>query len=209
MDSTAKTSVYTIPTIPKCLQSSGLHVVHLVDEVKLGGPVPYRWMYNIERYLGHLKSFVRNRTNPESSIAEGYIAEECLTFCSRYLDGVETRFNRSRRVDDVPLYAENIQSPQINWSTKETQDNDTLQEKTQDSETPQEQNEDLQSSSKKKTWITWEVDVINGEGFVKKKKLKVKEVWTLPLDEQIIVPFDNFGTPFTEAAGLFTGTLVG
>nr|GLL44682.1 uncharacterized protein LOC109154135 [Ipomoea trifida] len=24
-------------------------VVHLVDEVKLGGPVPYRWMYNIER----------------------------------------------------------------------------------------------------------------------------------------------------------------
>nr|GLL27017.1 uncharacterized protein LOC109190818 [Ipomoea trifida] len=48
MDSTAKTSVYTIPTIPKCLQSSGLHVVYLVDEVKLGGPVPYRWMYSIE-----------------------------------------------------------------------------------------------------------------------------------------------------------------
>ncbi|XP_019170676.1 PREDICTED: uncharacterized protein LOC109166223 [Ipomoea nil] len=24
-------------------------VVHLVDEVKLGGPVPYRWMYSIER----------------------------------------------------------------------------------------------------------------------------------------------------------------
>nr|GMC99766.1 uncharacterized protein LOC109190818 [Ipomoea batatas] len=107
MDSTAKTSVYTIPTIPKCLQSSGLHVVHLVDEVKLGGLVPYRWMYSIERYLGHLKSFVRNRTNPESSIAEGYIAEECLTFCSRYLDGVETRFNRSRRVDDVPFVASN------------------------------------------------------------------------------------------------------
>nr|GLL44794.1 uncharacterized protein LOC109162939 [Ipomoea trifida] len=357
-------------------------VVHLVDEVKLGGPVPYRWMYSIERYLGHLKSFVRNRANPEGSIAEGYIAEECLTFCSRYLEGVETRFNRSRRVDDVPLYAENIQSnifkqigrpggsastfqlteiekqqahryvlmnckhvdkyverfssyninglrfrtvnreeglksqnsgvfviagtpsvassrdthgvfgdvayygklvdiielnyyskfvvtlfkciwadtttprgirrdnygfTEVNFSRtihvgdsiddepyvlaeqaqmeqtqdndalledifpnqEQVQDNDTPQEQTQDSETPQEQNEDLQSSFKKKTRTTWEVDVINGEGFVKKKKLKVKEVWTLPLGEKIIVPFDNFGTPFTEAAGLFTGTLAG
>nr|GMD16050.1 uncharacterized protein LOC109190818 [Ipomoea batatas]GMD19125.1 uncharacterized protein LOC109190818 [Ipomoea batatas] len=92
---------------------------------------------------------------------------------------------------------------------EQVQDNDTPQEQTQDSETPQEQNEDLQSSFKKKTRTTWEVDVINGEGFVKKKKLKVKEVWTLPLGEQIIVPFDNFGTPFTEAAGLFTGTLAG
>nr|XP_025702584.1 uncharacterized protein LOC112803298 [Arachis hypogaea] len=27
-------------------------VVHLVEEVKLGGPVHYRWMYPIERYLG-------------------------------------------------------------------------------------------------------------------------------------------------------------
>ncbi|XP_019155767.1 PREDICTED: uncharacterized protein LOC109152520 [Ipomoea nil] len=54
-------------------------VVHLVDEVKLGGPVPYRWMYSIERYLGHLKSFVRNRANPEGSIAEGYIAEESIS----------------------------------------------------------------------------------------------------------------------------------
>nr|GMD39901.1 uncharacterized LOC107815048 [Ipomoea batatas] len=62
---------------------------------------------------------------------------------------------------------------------------------------------------KKKSRTTWEVDVINGEGFVKKKKLKVKEVWTLPLGEQIIVPFDNFGIPFTEAARLFTGTLAG
>ncbi|XP_019150165.1 PREDICTED: uncharacterized protein LOC109146971 [Ipomoea nil] len=47
------------------------------------------------------------------------------------------------------------------------------------------------------------------EGFVRKKKLKVKEVWTLPLGERIIVPFDNFDTPSTDAAGLFTGTLAG
>ncbi|XP_057760053.1 uncharacterized protein LOC130980381 [Arachis stenosperma] len=58
---------------------------HLVDEAKFGGPVHYRWMYPIERYLGHLKSYVRNKAKSEGSIAEGYVAEEALTFCSRYL----------------------------------------------------------------------------------------------------------------------------
>nr|XP_025632903.1 uncharacterized protein LOC112727385 [Arachis hypogaea] len=53
---------------------------HLVDEAKLGGPVHYRWMYPIERYLGHLKSYVRNKAKSEGSIAEGYVAEEALTF---------------------------------------------------------------------------------------------------------------------------------
>ena len=48
-----------------------------------------------------LKSYVRNKCHPEGSIAEGYLAEECLTFCSRYLFGIETKFNRpSRNVDD-------------------------------------------------------------------------------------------------------------
>lgn len=54
------------------------------------------------RYLGHLKSYVRNKAQPEGSIAEGYLMEEILTFCSRYLDNIETRWNRPRRVDDEP-----------------------------------------------------------------------------------------------------------
>ncbi|XP_061347422.1 uncharacterized protein LOC133292947 [Gastrolobium bilobum] len=77
-------------------------VVHLVEEAKLGGPVHYRWMYPIERYLGQLKSYVRNRAQPEGSIAQGYLIQEILTFCSRYLDNIETMWNRLRRVDDVP-----------------------------------------------------------------------------------------------------------
>ncbi|XP_074294088.1 uncharacterized protein LOC141621619 [Silene latifolia] len=76
-------------------------LIHLVEEVKLGGPVQYRWMYPIERYLAHLKSYVRNKSQPEGSIAEGYILEETITFCSRYLEGVETIYNRSKRNDDV------------------------------------------------------------------------------------------------------------
>ncbi|XP_061339756.1 uncharacterized protein LOC133286368 [Gastrolobium bilobum] len=76
-------------------------IVHLADEAKLGGPVHYRWMYPIERYLGQLKSYVRNKAQPEGSIAEGYLMQEILTFCSRYLDNIETRWNRPRRVDDA------------------------------------------------------------------------------------------------------------
>ncbi|XP_050280569.1 uncharacterized protein LOC126721563 [Quercus robur] len=73
-------------------------VMHLAAEAKIGGPVHYRWMYPIERYLSRLKSYVRNRAAPEGSIAEGYIVEECLTFCSRYMEGMETIFNRPTRM---------------------------------------------------------------------------------------------------------------
>ncbi|XP_028186392.1 uncharacterized protein LOC114373037 [Glycine soja] len=77
--------------------------VHLIEEAKLGGPVHYRYMYPVERELGHLKSFVRNKAQPEGSIAEGYLAEESLTFCSRYIEDIETRFNRPKRVCDNPI----------------------------------------------------------------------------------------------------------
>ena len=39
-------------------------------------------------------------SHPEGSIAEGYIFDECLTFCSRYLEGCETRFTR-KGINDV------------------------------------------------------------------------------------------------------------
>ena len=69
-----------------------LHV-HLAEEAKLGGPVYYRWMYPVERYLRTAKGYVRNNAHPEGSIAKGYILEECLTFCSRFLD-MDTKLNR-------------------------------------------------------------------------------------------------------------------
>lgn len=54
-----------------------------------------------QRYLCTLKSYVRNKGRPEGSIAEGYLAEECLSFCSLYLDeNVETRHNRVGRNED-------------------------------------------------------------------------------------------------------------
>ncbi|KAL4283366.1 hypothetical protein GQ457_16G015240 [Hibiscus cannabinus] len=63
-------------------------LIHLANEAKIGGPVSYRWMYPVER------------AHPEGSIAEGYLSHECLTFCSRYLEGIETIFNGLGRKND-------------------------------------------------------------------------------------------------------------
>ena len=71
--------------------------IHLLDEALLRGPVQFGWMYPIERRLYTLKCYVRNRARPEGSIAEAYVADECLTFCSKYMDDVETIFNREPR----------------------------------------------------------------------------------------------------------------
>jgi len=71
--------------------------VHLPDEAILRGPVQFGWMYPIERRLYTLKKSVRNKAHPEGSIAEAYLVDEALTFCSRYMEDVETRFNRLPR----------------------------------------------------------------------------------------------------------------
>lgn len=60
-------------------------LVHLVDGLDKCGHVGGRWMYPCERYLGTLKSFVRNKAHPEASMANGYAAEEALGFCAEYL----------------------------------------------------------------------------------------------------------------------------
>lgn len=61
------------------------------------------------RYLGKLKGYVRNKGHPEGSIAEGYLLEECLTFCSRYMEDIETRFNKQDRIyDDREIFPSNI-----------------------------------------------------------------------------------------------------
>ena len=71
-------------------------LVHLAEEARIGGPVCYRWMYLVERYLCMLKGYVRNKAQPEGSIAEGYIVEECMTFCSRFLEDIDMKLNRPK-----------------------------------------------------------------------------------------------------------------
>ncbi|XP_052299096.1 uncharacterized protein LOC102608724 isoform X2 [Citrus sinensis] len=63
--------------------------VHLVREVRLCGPVYLRWMYPFERFLKYLKGYVRNKNRPEGCIAECYIVEEAIEFCTEYLPNVD------------------------------------------------------------------------------------------------------------------------
>ena len=56
------------------------------------------------RLLGTLKGYVANRARPEGSITEAYVVKECLTFCSMYVGGIETVFNREERNVDVSVH---------------------------------------------------------------------------------------------------------
>lgn len=59
--------------------------VHLVRELRLCGPVFYRWMFPFERFNKVLKSYVRNRFYPEGCIAESYLGEESVEFCTEFV----------------------------------------------------------------------------------------------------------------------------
>ncbi|GJX23328.1 hypothetical protein Tco_0227773 [Tanacetum coccineum] len=60
-------------------------------------------MFSFERFTKKLKGYVRNKAKPKGSIAEGYVAEEALTFSSHYFRDVTTKFNRpDRNVDPLP-----------------------------------------------------------------------------------------------------------
>ncbi|KAL6194567.1 hypothetical protein ACLB2K_035649 [Fragaria x ananassa] len=51
--------------------------IHIGREAKLCGLI----LYPFERYKKVLKDYVKNRARPEGSIAENYLADECLRFC--------------------------------------------------------------------------------------------------------------------------------
>ncbi|XP_074338682.1 uncharacterized protein LOC141676833 [Apium graveolens] len=54
-------------------------------ELRLCGPVFYRWMYAFERFNKVLKSYVHNRYYPEGCIAECYLGEESVEFCQVFV----------------------------------------------------------------------------------------------------------------------------
>nr|GEW49523.1 hypothetical protein [Tanacetum cinerariifolium] len=64
--------------------------VHLTREVKLCGPICFRWMYPFERYMKVIKGHVRNRNRPEGCIVEETIAEETIEFFSEYHKTMKT-----------------------------------------------------------------------------------------------------------------------
>ncbi|GKE13696.1 gag-pol polyprotein, partial [Tanacetum coccineum] len=77
-------------------------VIYLALEALEGGTIHPRWMYPFERFMKKQKNYVRNKAKPEGSIAEGYVAEEALTFSSYYFRDVTTKFNYPDRNVDPP-----------------------------------------------------------------------------------------------------------
>lgn len=61
-------------------------VIHLVNELEICGPVHARWCYSVERYLGVLTKYVRDKSKPEAGIATGYMIDESLGFCTEYFE---------------------------------------------------------------------------------------------------------------------------
>lgn len=59
-------------------------IVHLVNKIEICGLVHARWCYSVERYLGVLTKYVRDKSKHEVGMASGYMSDESLGFCTEY-----------------------------------------------------------------------------------------------------------------------------
>ncbi|XP_027364530.1 uncharacterized protein LOC113871632 [Abrus precatorius] len=94
--------------------------IHLVEETKLCGPAYMRWMYPVERYMKILKGYVKNRSRPEGCIAERYLVEEAVEFCSEYLSNVEScgipkSHHHGRTLGEGSSGCQQIEVPRLQW----------------------------------------------------------------------------------------------
>lgn len=58
------------------------------------------------RYMKVLKDYVRNPSRPEGCIAESYLAEECMKFCSNFLKkttNVEEKDDRNTEYENKTI----------------------------------------------------------------------------------------------------------
>ncbi|GKE36576.1 DNA-directed RNA polymerase III subunit RPC8, partial [Tanacetum coccineum] len=92
-------------------------VIHLPLEALEGGLIRPRWMFPFERYMKKLKGYVRNKAKLEGSIAEGYVAEEALTFSSHYFRDVTTKFNRPGR-NIRQRHVDNDKDPEVSTTSE-------------------------------------------------------------------------------------------
>ncbi|KAI5326380.1 hypothetical protein L3X38_035454 [Prunus dulcis] len=84
-------------------------VVHLVREVRLCGPVYFRWMYPFERYMKVLKGYVQNRTRPEVGVPSSQKmgvskplsgctnTEEVLPYIEQHMIHIKTAYPKFRK----------------------------------------------------------------------------------------------------------------
>src|SRR4051812_32308575 len=58
---------------------------HLVEEIRILGPVFLHNMFPFERFMGVLKKYVHNRARSEGSISMGHQTEEVIEFCVDFI----------------------------------------------------------------------------------------------------------------------------
>jgi hypothetical protein len=61
-------------------------LVHVMEDIVQLGPTFLHSMIPFERINGVIKGYVRNRSCPDGSIAMGFLTEECISFCTNYLN---------------------------------------------------------------------------------------------------------------------------
>jgi hypothetical protein len=61
-------------------------LVHVVDDIIALGPTFLHNMMPFERLNGIIKEYVRTRSKPDGSIVQGWLTEECVSFCTNYLE---------------------------------------------------------------------------------------------------------------------------
>jgi hypothetical protein len=61
-------------------------LVHIVEDIVQLGPTFLHNMMPFKRMNGVIKGYVRNRSRPDGSIAKGFLTEECISFCTNYLN---------------------------------------------------------------------------------------------------------------------------
>ena len=64
-------------------------LVHIVDDIIDLGPAFLHNMMSFERMNGVIKGFVRNSSHPDGSIVQGFLTEECISFCENFLAAEE------------------------------------------------------------------------------------------------------------------------
>ncbi|GJY26680.1 hypothetical protein Tco_0401406 [Tanacetum coccineum] len=84
------------------LNSAGVSFMHLdYDGLVLNFDFTLVVFVLSSRKMHILKGYVTNKACPEGCIAQRYIENECVTFCSMYLNDVDTMFNKSERNDEM------------------------------------------------------------------------------------------------------------
>ena len=94
-----------LSAIDQCILWRGMLFLRFLEYHFLSFVVHYYltfYLYNVClcRYLGELKSNVRNKARPEGCIAESVLAKEAMALCSRFIDCFESLLNNVSRNDD-------------------------------------------------------------------------------------------------------------